>query len=220
MSSTADTSTNLVHPAVVAIESQRVLAIVRSSTTAAAVEAGRALFAAGFLAVEVSLVTPDAVSAIETLAAERPEGAHLGAGTVLDASMASAAYGAGASFLVAPNYVPDVLDEGHRRGMAVIPGAGTVTEMVAAQDRGADLVKIFPASAWTPAALADVRAALPALRTVPTGGVTLASAPQWVRAGATAVGMGSALTRGSAVEIEERATRLLADLRDAGGSAT
>lgn len=220
MSSTADDTTGVMHPAVAAMQSQHVLAIVRSATTMAAVEAGRALFAAGFLAVEVSLVTPDALSAIETLAAERPEGCHLGAGTVLDPSMASAAYAAGATFLVAPNYTPEVLDEGHRRGMAVIPGAGTVTEMVAAQDRGADLVKIFPASAWTPAVLADVRAALPALRTVPTGGVTLETAAQWVRAGATAVGMGSALTRGTAAEIGERATRLLGSLREAGGSST
>lgn len=220
MSSTAEDATGVTHPAVAAIQRQHVIAILRSSTSEAAVEAGRALFAAGFLAVEVSLVTPDAMGAIETLAAERPEGAHLGAGTVLGPSMAAAAYDAGATFLVAPNYTPEVLDEGHRRGMAVVPGVGTVTEMVAAQGRGADLVKIFPASAWTPAALADVRAALPALRTVPTGGVTLESAPAWVAAGATAVGMGNALTRGTAAEIQDRASRLLGALRDAGGTGT
>lgn len=219
MSSTAEHAAN-VHPAVGAIESQRVLAIVRSASAAAAVEAGRALFAAGFLAVEVSLVTPNAMGVIETLASERPPGTHLGAGTVLDVAMAAAASDAGASFLVAPNYAPEVLDEGHDHGMAVIPGAGSVSEMVAAQNRGADLVKIFPASVWTPGALADVRAALPFLRSVPTGGVTLDSAPLWIRAGATAVGMGGAVTRGTAADIHQRAARLLGALRDAGASTT
>lgn len=203
------------HPAVQAIKRQRVLAIVRSSSAANAVAAGRALFAAGFEAVEVSLVTPDALRAIEVLSAERPSQAHLGAGTVLDVAMTSAAHAAGATFVVAPNYSPAVLDEGHRRGMAVVPGAGAVTEMVAAQDRGADLVKLFPASAWRPAALADVLAALPALRIVPTGGIGDHQAPEWIRTGAVAVGIGSALTKGSPEEIQARAVALLADLRGA-----
>lgn len=213
MSSTAEVRP--AHPAVQAIERQRVLAIVRSSSADHAVVAGRALFAAGFQAVEVSLVTPDALRAIEVLAAERPSQAHLGAGTVLDVAMTSAAHAAGATFVVAPNYSPAVLGEAHRRGMAAIPGAGTVTEMVAAHDKGADLVKLFPASAWRPAALTDVLAALPALRTVPTGGISEHQAPEWIRGGAAAVGIGSALTKGSPEEIEARAAGLLADLRGA-----
>lgn len=201
-----------VHPAVSAACAQRVVAIIRSDSRARAVETGAALFAAGVRAVEVSLTTPGALDAVAELTAHRPEGAFLGAGTVLTAADAAAAGAAGASFLVAPNFDPAVIARGHCDGLAVIPAASTPTEMLMARTAGADLIKLFPASLWTPAALADVLAALPDLLLVPTGGVTTQDAPEWIRAGSAAVGLGSALSAGTAEDIARRAGEVLASL--------
>jgi len=191
-----------------AVTAQRVFGIVRSSTPQEAVEAGEAVVDAGLGTVEVALTTPDALSAVTRLCETRP-GAVVGAGTVLDEAAAGAAVRAGARFLVSPSLHPQVVRAGHRYGVPVIPGACTPTEIVRALEEGADAVKIFPASGAGPSWLRDVRAALPQLPAVPTGGVTIESAPEWVAAGAVACGMGSALTSGGAAEARERVSRLL-----------
>lgn len=206
-----------VHPAVSAIRDQRVVAIIRADSCARAIDTGRALFAAGVRAVEVSLTTPGALDAITALGRERPASAHLGAGTVLSADDAAAAAERGASFLVAPNFDPAVINRAHRDGLAVIPAAATPTEMLQARAAGADLIKLFPASTWTPTAVGDVLAALPDLPLVPTGGVTVRTAPDWIRAGSTAVGLGSALTAGPAESSVQRVGEVLADLAAAAG---
>lgn len=191
-----------------AVTAQRVFGIVRSSTPQEAVEAGEAVVDAGLGTVEVALTTPDALSAVTRLCETRP-GAVVGAGTVLDEAAAGAAVRAGARFLVSPSLHPQVVRTGHRYGVPVIPGACTPTEIVRALEEGADAVKIFPASGAGPSWLRDVRAALPQLPAVATGGVTIESAPEWIAAGAVACGMGSALTSGGAAEASERVSRLL-----------
>ena len=213
MPSTGDRRT---HPAVRTMMTQRLIAIIRTSSPALAIAAGRALFAAGLRAVEVALTTPGALDAIGVLAGERPEGCWVGAGTVLDVAMASDSKAAGAAFLVAPNLNPAVVSHGHADGLAVIPGVLTPTEMVQAHQAGADLIKVFPATAWTPSALKDVRAALPHLPLVPTGGVQIDRAADWINAGAVAVGIGRELTMGDSTEISRRARRLLGTLKAAG----
>jgi len=120
---------------------------------------------------------------------------------------------AGARLLVTPTLEPEVISTAQRYGAATVIGTATPTEMLRAQSLGADLVKIFPASQWTPKTLADVLQALPQLRCVPTGGVTLDNAPDWIAAGAVAVGIGSALTRGD--DPAARVSTLLAALRNA-----
>ena len=195
---------------------QRLIAIIRTSGPALAITAGRALFAAGLGAVEVALTTPGALDAIGVLARERPEGCWVGAGTVLDVAMASDSEAAGAAFLVAPNLNSAVIARGHAGGLAVIPGVLTPTEMVDAHEAGADLIKVFPATAWTPSALKDVLAPLPHLPLVPTGGVRIDRAADWINAGAVAVGVGRELTMGDSTEVSPRAHRLLATLRAAG----
>ncbi|MFI6984016.1 bifunctional 4-hydroxy-2-oxoglutarate aldolase/2-dehydro-3-deoxy-phosphogluconate aldolase [Embleya sp. NPDC050154] len=112
----------------------------------------------------------------------------IGAGTVLDAESARHAVAAGARLLVCPTLSADVIRTAHRYGAVVLPGCATPTEMTAAIEAGADAVKVFPASAWTPGAPADVRAALPQLPLIPTGGISLEAAPAWILAGAVAVG--------------------------------
>jgi 2-dehydro-3-deoxyphosphogluconate aldolase/(4S)-4-hydroxy-2-oxoglutarate aldolase len=203
------------HEVVAAITEQRVIAIVRAGDAAAATETARRLLGAGLRAVEVSLVTPNALQVIEELAGETPTGAYLGAGTVLNARQAGECADAGAAFLVAPTLRADVIEMGHDRGLAVLPGACTPTEMMAALDAGADLVKLFPAAQWSTASVRDLRASLPGVPLVPTGGVTPETAAGWLRAGSVAVGMGSALTAGRPEELAARVTGLLARLRDA-----
>jgi 2-dehydro-3-deoxyphosphogluconate aldolase / (4S)-4-hydroxy-2-oxoglutarate aldolase len=203
------------HQVIAAITEQRVVAIVRAREAAGAAETTRRLLGAGLRAVEVSLVTPDALRVIEELASETPAGAYLGAGTVLNAKQARECADAGAAFLVAPTVRAEVIETGHDRGLAVLPGACTPTEMMAALDAGADLVKLFPATQWSTASVRDLRASLSALPLVPTGGITLETAPEWLRAGSVAVGMGGAFTAGRPEELASRVTSLLARLRDA-----
>jgi 2-dehydro-3-deoxyphosphogluconate aldolase/(4S)-4-hydroxy-2-oxoglutarate aldolase len=168
------------------------------------------LIAAGLGAVEVSLTTPGALDAIEQLAAEAPPGVVIGAGTVIDAAAAQAAIRCGARLLVSPIVAPDVIAAAGRAGVAAVPGAATPSEMLTALTLGADLVKIFPASLWSPRAVADLLAALPQLPVVPTGGITAERAHEWLTSGAVAVGMGDALARADADALAELRARLTA----------
>ncbi|MFJ2740266.1 bifunctional 4-hydroxy-2-oxoglutarate aldolase/2-dehydro-3-deoxy-phosphogluconate aldolase [Streptomyces sp. NPDC087440] len=191
-----------------AVTEQRVFGIVRSAGPEDAVAAATQVLDAGLHAVEVSLTTPRALTAVAHLAETRPE-ALIGAGTVIDGAAARAAVEAGARFLVSPSLHPEVIRTGHRYGVPVFPGVATPTEMVRALEEGADGLKLFPASAVSPSWLRDVRAALPQAPVIPTGGVTIDNAPEWISAGAVACGMGSALTSGGAGAAGERVRTLL-----------
>jgi 2-dehydro-3-deoxyphosphogluconate aldolase/(4S)-4-hydroxy-2-oxoglutarate aldolase len=174
-----------------------VVGIVRTDSRGRAVDLARQLWTAGITAVEVALTTPGGLDAIAELAAEKPEGCVLGAGTVLDAATARSAILSGAELLVTPTLAESVIETALRYGAATVIGTATPTEMLRAQTLGADLVKVFPASQWTPKSLRDVLQALPQLRCVPTGGIAPADAADWIRAGAVAVALGSGLTKGA-----------------------
>lgn len=190
-----------------------VIGIIRTDSAGRAVELARRLWDVGVRVVEVSLTTPGGLQAITELAAAVPEGAVLGAGTVLDAETARLAVLAGARLLVTPSIVEGVIEVGRRYSVATVIGTSTPTEMLHAQTVGADLVKVFPASQWTPKTLADVLTALPQLRCVPTGGIAPQDAADWIRAGAAAVGLGSGLTRGD--DPAARVATLLESIRSA-----
>jgi 2-dehydro-3-deoxyphosphogluconate aldolase/(4S)-4-hydroxy-2-oxoglutarate aldolase len=194
------------------LTAQRIIGIVRTPAGPAAVSTAIGMLRAGLRTLEIALTTPGGLDAIRAVRAEAPPGALIGAGTVLDEATARAAVDAGAGFLVAPNLEPAVICAGHRYGVPVIPGAATATEVVRALDLGADAVKIFPASQHGPRWLSDLRAALPQAPLVPTGGVTPATAPEWVAAGAVACGMGASLTSGGPQAAAERVTALLSVL--------
>jgi 2-dehydro-3-deoxyphosphogluconate aldolase/(4S)-4-hydroxy-2-oxoglutarate aldolase len=177
------------------IYDQGVIVIVRESSPEAASTAVERIIAAGVRALEVSLVTPDALAVIAHWVRAAPKGVSVGVGTVLTSGDVAQAADAGARFIVSPNCEESVIRATVAAGLVSVPGVATPTEALRALDWGADLVKIFPATTWTPAALRDMLAALPQVPAVPTGGVMLASAGDWIRAGAVAVGIGSALTR-------------------------
>ena len=154
----------------------------------------------GVRAIEVTMSVPGAVGLIASLAPALPSSILFGAGTVLDAATARAVIDAGARFVVSPVFRRDVIDACHERDVAVAPGCFTPTEILDAHEYGADVVKVFPATALGPSYIKDVRAPLPQVRLMPTGGVTLDNAGDWIRAGAVAVGVGSALLDTKAIE--------------------
>lgn len=194
---------------------QRVFAIVRAESYEKATAAADTLLSAGITSLEISLTTPFALEAISTLRRETGDDSVIGAGTVLDGAAARLAVDAGARFLVSPNLDAEVIRTGHRYGIPVFPGVASPTEMVQALELGADALKLFPASTHSPGWLRDVRAALPQAPVLPTGGVTVESAPEWIAAGAAAVGMGSALVDGDRETVTKRVTELLQRLEDA-----
>jgi len=194
---------------------ERFVAIVRRPTREAAAADVGALLAAGARVVEVSLTTPGALSVVEQAANSAGPNVVLGVGTVLDCTDVRLAHLAGARLVVTPTFDPDVVRCARRYGVASIVGCGSPTEMLSALSSGADAVKLFPASSWTPADLKGLLQALPQLPVVPTGGVSLASAPEWVAAGAVAVGLGSALSEGDVAETGARIHQLRARLAEA-----
>ena len=187
------------------------LAVLRFEADDPAREAVGALLSGGVTGVEVTMTTPGAIDLISQLAADPPaSGMLLGVGSVRDGATARAAIRAGARYVVSPATFPDVIAAAHELGAAALPGAYTPTEITRALELGADLVKVFPADTLGPGYIKAVRAAMPDLRLVPTGGVTPDNAGDWVRAGAAAVGLGSALVDKRA--LRERDFAALTDL--------
>jgi len=176
-----------------------VIAIVRLAGEAGLLEVAEALVAGGIEALEYTVTTPGALRAVDEASARLRGRVLVGAGTVLDAATAAAAVHARAAFLVTPTLAVDVIHTGRRYGVPVFPGAMTPTEILAAWEAGADAVKVFPASALGPDYIRQVRAPLPQVRLLPTGGISAANAADYLRAGAFAVGVGGRLVDPAAV---------------------
>jgi 2-dehydro-3-deoxyphosphogluconate aldolase/(4S)-4-hydroxy-2-oxoglutarate aldolase len=186
--------------AVRTIEQLGVVAIIRMRDAGKLREVVDAIAEGGVRAIEVTMTVPDAIGLIAKLAASLPSTILLGAGTVTDAAPARAVIDAGARYVVSPVFRREVIDACHERDVAAAPGCFTPTEILDAHEHGADIVKVFPATALGPGFIKDVRAPLPQVRLMPTGGVTLDNAGDWIRAGAVAVGVGSALLDAQAIE--------------------
>ncbi|MEU9856615.1 bifunctional 4-hydroxy-2-oxoglutarate aldolase/2-dehydro-3-deoxy-phosphogluconate aldolase [Streptomyces sp. NPDC047974] len=198
-----------------------VVAILRSTSAARFPEVAETLCAEGIRAVEFTLTTPGVLDALREFSQDLPEGLTLGAGTVVTPRQAEQAVAAGARYLITPAFAADVVAEALRLGVPVLPGAVTPTEILSAWQEGATMVKVFPASfAGGPAYVRALRAPLPDVPLVPTGGISVEEAPAYLASGAQAVGMGSPLV-GDACEggdldaLRERAARLVASLAGA-----
>jgi 2-dehydro-3-deoxyphosphogluconate aldolase / (4S)-4-hydroxy-2-oxoglutarate aldolase len=183
-----------------AIEDLGIVAVIRMRDPGKLRNVVDALADGGVRALEVTMTVPNAVALIRDLAPTMPEGFVLGAGTVTDAATVKAVADAGARYVVSPVFRRDVIRACHDRGLAVAPGCFTPTEILDAHDAGADIIKVFPATTLGPQYIKDVRAPLPQLKLMPTGGVTPDNAGDWIRAGAVAVGIGSALLDAKAIE--------------------
>ena len=177
-----------------------VVAGIRASSEEQLVPLAHALVDGGVDILEVTYTVPNATEVIRRVIQMTGRQALVGAGTVLDASTAEEAIRAGAQFIVSPCINRDVIRLCRRGGIAVMPGAFTPTEVVSAWEAGADIVKIFPSDSVGPAHLKALRAPLPHIPMMPTGGVGLDNAADFIRAGACALGVGGSLVKKSAVE--------------------
>jgi 2-dehydro-3-deoxyphosphogluconate aldolase / (4S)-4-hydroxy-2-oxoglutarate aldolase len=176
------------------IKDAGIVAVLRAATAAEAVQLAQAVKAGGIRVIEVTLTVPEAPQVIQQLAATLGPEALVGAGSVLDAEAARACIKAGARFVVSPVLKLGIVAACREHDVVAMPGALTPTEIAAAAAAGADLIKVFPASAVGGAAyVRSVRAPMPHLALVPTGGVTLATAADYLQAGAVAIGAGSDL---------------------------
>jgi 2-dehydro-3-deoxyphosphogluconate aldolase/(4S)-4-hydroxy-2-oxoglutarate aldolase len=165
-----------------------------------------ALGEGGVRAIEVTMTVPRAIQLIDAIAPTLPDGFVIGAGTILDPETARAAILAGARFVVGPVFNPAVIDLCHRYDVAVMPGCFTPTEILHAWEAGADVVKVFPATALGPSYFKDVRGPLPQVKLMPTGGVSINNAGDWIAAGAVAIGVGTAMVDAKAVAAGDWAT--------------
>lgn len=182
------------------IEETGVVAVIRLEDPAVLRDVCDALAAGGVRALEVTMTVPRAVSLIEQLSHSLPADFAVGAGTVLDAETARHVILAGARFVVGPVFRPEVIEMGHRYDVPVMPGCFSPTEILTAWETGADIVKVFPATALGPGFFKDLRGPLPQVRLMPTGGVTRDNAGEWIKAGAVAIGVGAALVDKVAVK--------------------
>jgi 2-dehydro-3-deoxyphosphogluconate aldolase / (4S)-4-hydroxy-2-oxoglutarate aldolase len=176
-----------------------IVAVVRFSDPDPLVEVIKALFDGGVTVAEVTLTVPDALEVLREAKLKLGDRVLLGAGTVLDPETARAALLAGAEFLVAPNLNLDVIKLCRRYDKLVMPGAFTPTEVVTAWEAGADIVKVFPADVVGPAFFKALRGPLPQVKLMPTGGVDLTTAAEFLKAGAVCLGVGGQLVDPKAV---------------------
>ena len=178
-----------------------IVAVVRAPDGARLVEACRALADGGVTVVEITLTVPDALEVVRQVRRALGDRVLLGAGTVLDPETARAVLLAGAEFVVAPTVNLDVIRLCRRYDKPVMPGAFTPTEILAAWEAGADVVKVFPAEVLGPAFFKALRGPLPQVRLMPTGGVDLTTAADFLKAGACCLGVGSQLVEPKAVAV-------------------
>jgi 2-dehydro-3-deoxyphosphogluconate aldolase/(4S)-4-hydroxy-2-oxoglutarate aldolase len=181
------------------IQATGVVAVIRLTDAAVGRDVAQALVDGGVTALEVTMTVPRAVALIEELSGVLPENCLIGAGTVLNAATAVDVMRAGARFVVGPVLRHDVIAACRERDVPVMPGCFSPTEILEAWDAGADIVKVFPATSLGPSFFKDIRGPLPHVKLMPTGGVTRENAGDWIRAGAVAIGVGTALVDATAV---------------------
>jgi 2-dehydro-3-deoxyphosphogluconate aldolase/(4S)-4-hydroxy-2-oxoglutarate aldolase len=203
------------------IRSVGLVPVIRAQSPDEAAQAADAIQAGGVTVLEITMTVPGAVEVIREVAG-RGGDALVGAGTVLDPDAARECMDAGARFIVSPSLNLDTIALCNEAGVAVLPGALTPTEVVTAWRAGADLVKVFPAGAvGGPSYIKALKAPLPQIDLVPTGGVNLKTAGDFIRNGASALGVGAdlvdveALRRGEAATITERAREYVRVVREA-----
>src|SRR5438105_4641483 len=176
-----------------------IVAVVRSPDSQQLVEVTRALADGGVTVVEITMSVPNALEVLRQVRHALGERVLLGAGTILDPETARAALLAGAEYLVAPTVNLDVIRLCQRYDKLVMPGAFTPTEILSAWEAGADVVKVFPADVVGPAFFKALRGPLPQIRVLPTGGVDLTTAAEFLKAGACCLGVGGQLVDPKAV---------------------
>jgi len=176
-----------------------IVAVIRAPSGELLVDVAEALLAGGITVMEITFTVPNATQILQQMVERVGDRATVGAGTILDPETARTALLHGAEFLVSPSTNLDVIRMAHRYDKLVMPGALTPTEVVTAWDAGADMIKIFPSDINGPGYLKALKGPLPQVLMLPTGGVDLDTAADFLRAGASALGIGGALVEKEAV---------------------
>jgi 2-dehydro-3-deoxyphosphogluconate aldolase/(4S)-4-hydroxy-2-oxoglutarate aldolase len=195
-----------------------VIPVVRATTAEEAMRAIDAISEGGISVLEITMTVPNAFSLIEQVTTRFGSDALVGAGTVLDAETAKSCIASGARFIVSPALNLDTIAYCREQDVTVMPGALTPTEVVQAWNAGADFVKVFPAGAvGGPSYLKSLKAPLPQIELVPTGGVSLKTAADFIKAGAAALGVGADLVdvKAEGSVITERAKQFVEIVRQA-----
>ncbi|OTO20425.1 keto-hydroxyglutarate-aldolase/keto-deoxy- phosphogluconate aldolase [Enterococcus sp. 3H8_DIV0648] len=206
------------------LEKAGVIAVVRGKDQTEAVKASHAIIAGGVKGIEVTFTVPNAQAAIQELV-ETYQGQDvvIGAGTVLDAVTARLAIMAGAEFVVSPSFDSETAELCNLYQIPYLPGCMTITEMQQALKSGADIIKLFPGSVSGPSMVSAVKAPLPQINLMPTGGVNLENMETWFKAGVVAVGVGGNLLAPAAVgdfaKVTEIAQQYAAKLAEIRGQA-
>jgi 2-dehydro-3-deoxyphosphogluconate aldolase/(4S)-4-hydroxy-2-oxoglutarate aldolase len=205
--------------------SEGLIPVIRVSSAQEAVDVADAIKEGGVTLIEITMSVPGAIDTIKELTRKYKDEIIMGAGTILDPETARAALLAGAQFIVTPTLNLDVIQLAHRYSAVVVPGAMTPTEILTAWNAGADMVKVFPAAQLGgPEYLKALRGPLPQILLVPTGGVNLQNAGAFIKAGATALGVGGELVDKKAVKekkfnvITENTRAFLKVVKEARGS--
>lgn len=182
------------------IESLGLLPVLRADSVKQALALVEALYAGGIYIIEVTMTVPGAIDVLKQLKANYGSKLLLGSGTVTTAAQAQATIEAGAEFVLSPSLHLDVIAKTKKLGKVSVPGALTPTEVITAWNAGADYVKVFPCSAVGGAPyLKGLRAPFPFLKLIPTGGVNQKTAPDFIKAGAKALGVGADLVNPQAI---------------------
>jgi 2-dehydro-3-deoxyphosphogluconate aldolase/(4S)-4-hydroxy-2-oxoglutarate aldolase len=201
-----------------------IIAIVRAQQPAQVLPLFEALIAGGVRAIEITMTTPNALAAIREARDKIGERALIGVGTVLEGNTCRAAIAAGAEFIVTPICRKELVTVAHGAGCPIMLGAYTPTEAQLAHEAGADFIKLFPADRLGAGYVKALRAPLPHLRIVPTGGVDLQNVAEFLKAGCAALGVGSSLVSAKILqeadwpELTRRASAFVTAARQARGS--
>jgi 2-dehydro-3-deoxyphosphogluconate aldolase/(4S)-4-hydroxy-2-oxoglutarate aldolase len=193
---------------IAALKETGVVAVIRVDDPSDLIDVGKALYQGGVKFIEITMTVPGALAVIEkTVNALKKEEVYIGAGTVLDSETARLAILAGAGYIVSPLFRSEVVNTCKRYGVAVMPGALTPTEVFNAWEGGADVVKVFPAnSLGGPQYFKDLKGPFPYIEIMPTGAVNRETAPQYIKAGACAFGLGGDLVGKPLIEAKDFAT--------------
>jgi len=182
---------------------KKIIAVIRIKEEEKLKKVIDAIYNGGISVVEITMTVPNALRLIEKMSEEFEEKVLIGVGSVLNKTIAEEAIKAGAKYVVSPVFKKEILEAAHKYNLPAMPGAFTPTEIQAAHEAGADIVKVFPADIVGMNFFKAVLAPLPHLKLMPTGGVSLTNAGEWLKAGACAVGIGTALLDKNAIKNEQ-----------------
>lgn len=196
-----------------------VVAVIRANSVEEATKLADCCVDGGILGLEITFTVPGCENVIEKLASKKDAQYIVGAGTVLDATTARIAIMKGAKFIVSPSFDKEVAEMCNLYQIPYMAGCYTITEMVTAMKAGCEVIKVFPGSQASPAYFKAIHGPLPYANLMPTGGVNIANAGEWIKAGAVAIGTGSDLTspakEGNYKEVVSRAKQFVKAVKEA-----